>query len=417
VILRSNKKSRATATALVTVDNIRILEPFRQLNDAMLDTIASHTEIIRPKKQSWMPDKADSSIYFLHNGELSFSTESAPPRVLKAKSAAAYFPLPTSKRITASAETLLLKVPARYLMLDQEHMQDDNSEAIQLQEDNVSGEVYLEFYRSLKSGKYDLPSMPDLAIRIGKAIDDPNTMNDDIARLIQMDPALTARVMSVVNSAAFGAAEPIRTLKQAVTRMGRQQVRNLVFSCIIKGLFRTDSPLLKERMERLWAHSCRVAAISFVLAKVTPGLDPNRALLAGLIHDIGGIPILHAARNNPQVADDAVLLDQVIESLKAEIGALTLTQWGFDPEMIDLALHAEQWQRTGTALPDYIDAVLLAQLHAFIGTQSIQEMPPIDQIPAFKKLALGKLTPTHSIGVLEHASKDINEVESLLHHG
>jgi hypothetical protein len=82
-----------------------------------------------------------------------------------------------------------------------------------------------------------------------------------------------------------------------------------------------------------------------------------------------------------------------------------------------VARHADHWHRFGTAIPDYLDVVLLAQLHAFIGQGVRRDLPPIDQIPAFSKLALGKLTPQRSIGVLEHAAADVREIETLLRGG
>lgn len=395
------------------------LAPFRRQHESLLESVADHSKLVAVAAGPWSPERPREYMYFLRKGRLLVEDPQQARHEVSAVSAAAAFPLPTGERwrIEATSPFELTQVPARYLELANAMHSSESGSSIELLEDDASGEIYLDFYQTLKNGKYELPSLPDLAVRIGKSIDDPNTLNSDIARLIQMDPSLAARVMSVVNSAAYRTGDPIRSLQQAVARLGRQQVRNLVFSCIIKGLFRSDSPVLKKRMQALWAHSCRVAAISFVLARVTPGLDPNRAMLAGLIHDIGAVPILQTARKHPDVSHNAALLDQIIDNLKSEIGPLTLIEWNFDEEMIALAREAEHWHRIGSAVPDYLDVVLLAQLHAFIGTPHQKNLPPIDQIPAFGKLALGQLTPRHSIGVLEHASRDIEEVESILRVG
>lgn len=416
MILRASKKSAAPTDQGVSGALIRALAPFAEVHDTILNSVAQHSHKLTPGGGIWKSGQADH-LYFLTHGAARLSAENQTTRKLHAQAAACRFPLPDADlwQIELTKDAELIGIPARYLELDHSQHGEENL-GVELSDDTVSGEVYLQFYQALKEGKYELPSMPDLAVRIGKAIDDPNTLNEDIARLIQMDPSLAARVMSVVNSAAYGAGEKISSLQVAVARLGRQAVRNLVFSCIIKGLYRTDSQVLNKRMQQLWRHSCRVAAISFVLAKVTPGLDPNRALLAGLIHDIGAIPILQTARQHPQAANDLQLINQLIDSLKAEIGALTLHQWHFDLDMIDLARDAEHWHRVGTAIPDYLDVVLIAQLHAFIGTPEAAQMnlPPIDRIPAFYKLALGQLTPRHSLGVIENASKEIDEVERLL---
>lgn len=421
MIFSTSKKTDVRADVrTVTAKDIGTLAPFRQLSDSIINSIAKNTRIVRLEAGVWSPQQdAEDTLYFLSEGELYFSSPGLKASRLRYYEPNTRFPLPKTKGVEISTReaATLLAIPARYLELEhsmhpEEHEHESASRHVHV--DDALGNIYLNFLRTLKNGEYELPSLPDLAVRIGKAIDDPNTNSEDISRLIQLDPALTARIMSVVNSAAYGTTSQIQSVQQAVTRLGRHQVRSLVFSCIIKGLFRTDYPLLKKRMTSLWHHSCHVAAISFILAKYTPGLDPNKAMLAGLVHNIGTLPILHTARDNAAVGEDTELLNRIIDDLKAEIGGLTLKAWNFDPDMVELAEHAEQWHRLGTAIPDYLDVVLIAQLHAFIGKVKPGTYPPIDELPAFQKLALGQLTPRHSIGVLDHATKEIQEVEQLL---
>jgi len=417
VILRRLKKAAAKSSSEITPDEVRKLAPFKEVHQALLESLIGNSRLIRPNMGSWVPENPMTELYFLRRGNMTLREPQMPARKLSHDKLEAAYPIPTDEKwaIEVGADTEILVVPARYLEIDDSSY--NTEKPLELTEDDAGGAIYLQFYEAVKDDSFELPSLPDLAVRIGKTIDDPNTLNEDIARLIQMDPALAARVMGVVNSAAFGAVEPIRTLNQAVARMGRQQVRNLVFSCIIKGLFRTSSPVLKKQMKELWQHSARVAAISFILARVTPGLDPNRALLAGLIHDIGAIPVLQLAQDNPAVSENPELLESLINSLKGEVGALTLSAWHFDAELSALPREAEHWKRVGSAIPDYLDVVLVAQLHSYIGRQTDKNLPLIDQIPAFQKLALGQLTPRHSVGVLENASKEIEEVESMLSMG
>ncbi|BAN68966.1 signal transduction protein [endosymbiont of unidentified scaly snail isolate Monju] len=383
----------------------------------MLRTIAAHSEVIELPAGPWQPRPEPEHCLFLDKGRLQLARPGQPPFYLDADQPAAAFPLPLDDTgWKALIPCRLLRVPTRYLELSR-GASSRTETGIELTEDDAEADLYLECRDELKQGRFELPAMPELAVRIGKALDDPNTVNADIARLIQLDPALNARVMRVVNSAACAGRGRIGSLQQAVARLGRQQVRNLVFSCIIKDLFRTDSPVnLKSRIQALWRHSCRVAAISTILARLTPGLDPERALLAGLVHDIGAIPLLHAARNLPALQKAPGLLDHLIDDLKGEVGQLTLEHWHFDHELARVARHAEDWQRLGTAIPDYLDVVLLAQLHAAVGQGTGSRLPRIDQIPAFRRLALGRLTPRHSIAVLDEAKREIAEIEDLLHH-
>jgi len=410
-MLFGSKKKQASgiSTAAITA-----LAPFRTLDDKVAEHIIKESEIISLKSGRWTPDKDWNGVYFLINGNLQISNATQRHEIA-AKSASAAYPLPINigMEFIAGNNTLVLKLPDRFLKISNEKNIEGDDD-IEVHENRIEDEIYLDFYMTLQKGQCELPSMPDLAVRIGQAIDDPDTLNEDIARLIQMDLSLTARIMSVVNSAAFSGITPIQNLQQAVSQLGRKQIRNLVFSCIIRGLFRTDSPLLKKRFKELWAHSAHVAAIASTLAKHTPGLDPDRALLAGLVHDIGVVPILATAKDYPGLLENPLLLDDAINHLRSEIGAITLNRWKFDDDMINVAMHAEDWNYLGTAIPDYTDIVILAQMHAYIGTPRMADLPKINRVYAYDKLALGGLSPENSISILHDAKKEITEVHQLL---
>ncbi|MCU7798328.1 MAG: histidine kinase, partial [Candidatus Thiodiazotropha sp. (ex Myrtea spinifera)] len=104
----------------------------------------------------------------------------------------------------------------------------------------------------------------------------------------------------------------------------------------------------------------------------------------------------------------------VIENLKAEVGAMVLRKWEFPDYFVQTALHAEDWMEDISHEPDYVDLVVVAQLHAYVGTPMMSSLPRLDLVPAFHKLALGKLTPRHSLGVLENAKERIRELKEML---
>jgi HD-like signal output (HDOD) protein len=274
--------------------------------------------------------------------------------------------------------------------------------------------LYWEFHETIHEGNLDLPSLPDIAFRIAKVINDANTDSRDIARVAQADPNVAARIISVVNSPAYRGTAPIDNLPDAVSRLGRNVTHHLVISFVLCKLFHSRSKILKQRMVKLWQHSGYVAAICHELARVTPGLEPAQALLCGLLHDIGTLAIISTARGKPELAENAELLDQVINNLKAEVGAMVLRKWEFPNYFIQVALHAEDWMEDLTQAPDYVDLVVVAQLHSYVGTSRMQNLPRLDLVPAFHKLVLGKLTPRHSIGLLENAKEQIRELREIL---
>ena len=167
-------------------------------------------------------------------------------------------------------------------------------------------------------------------------------------------------------------------------------------------------------MTAAWQHASYVAAICHELGRVTPGLSSDNALLCGLVHDIGILPIINVARTQPDLVDNPQQLKLVINRLKGEIGALVLREWVFPSGFIQAAVHAEDWMQDINDKPDYVDLVIVAQLHAYIGTKRVHQHPRLDLVPAFHKLALGKLTPRHSLGILENAKQSIRELRTLL---
>jgi len=111
------------------------------------------------------------------------------------------------------------------------------------------------------------------------------------------------------------------------------------------------------------------------------------------------------------------VLDYTIASSRIEMGVLTLKQWGLQDELQDVVNNAENWFRMGSAIPENPDVVILAQLHALIGTRDQSRLPRVDTIPAFFKLAQGELTPHQSLKVLEEAEADVREVRALISAG
>jgi HD-like signal output (HDOD) protein len=290
-----------------------------------------------------------------------------------------------------------------------------SSQSIELRDsDEPADALYWEFYEALKNNTLELPSMPDIAMRIAKVIKAPNSDSEDIAHVVQADPTVAARIISVVNSAAYRGKHPIDSLPEAVTRLGRTATHNLVISFALGKLFNSRSKILRQRMMDLWKHLSYVAPICHELAQVTPGLENDQALLCGLLHDIGALAILGAATAKPELAENPEQLDQIINRLKGEVGAMVLRKWEFPDYFVQAALHAEDWMEDISNEPDYVDLVVVAQLHAYIGTPRMYNLPRLDLVPAFHKLALGKLTPRHSIGIIDNAKDQIKELRELL---
>lgn len=264
-----------------------------------------------------------------------------------------------------------------------------------------------------KAGRLVLPSPPDWLQKVNSAIQGEQRDCTYIARLIQYDPALSARIIQVANSPLYRGASPITDCRNALMRMGLRTARSLIYVFALKQGFQPRSALLRQRMEEVWSHSRRVAAISAVLARRVR-LDGNRALLAGLVHDIGIFPILQAVDSHAEIARDPGRLDHILQRLRGPLGSFVLRQWHFDRELCAIPGEAEQWLRDPGPDTDYADLVVVAHAHSFFGGRMRYNGPPLLELPAFRKLWPGDVDPETSLEVLDTAQMEIDTVMALL---
>lgn len=264
----------------------------------------------------------------------------------------------------------------------------------------------------LKGGRLRLPSLPDLALKIRSAVNDPRRSVADIARLVQFDPALAARLIQIANSPLYRGTRKFDNCHSAITRMGLGAARDLVIAFTLRNLFQARMPLLRERLQQTWQHSCRVAAISSVLARLSPGLDPDRALLAGLVHDIGVLPLLQYIEMLG-IEADAARLDSLTGRLRAPLGGFVLKTWQFEGDLADIPAQAEAWDRASGERIDYADIVQVAHVHSQFG-QGGYAGPPLPELRAFRKLTLSKLGPGGSLELLEQSRQEIQQVMGIL---
>jgi len=264
----------------------------------------------------------------------------------------------------------------------------------------------------IKNKRLDLPTLPDVAIRVGEIVDDPGSTAAQLAKAISIDTALSARLLQAANSPLFRGRNQIDNIKAAITRLGATQVRTLINSIVVEQVFQpkgsaTTSAILKKQ----WLHSMLVAAISYVLAKRFTKLKPDIAMLAGLIHDIGALPVLTYSRNYPELAEDGEMLTSVTYRLHTQIGKLVLEGWNFPPELIAVASEHERYDRISDPSPDYVDIVMVANLHAYITQQHPSGEVDWTEIPAFKALGL---TAEESMAALEEGRAEVQEVINML---
>jgi len=145
-------------------------------------------------------------------------------------------------------------------------------------------------------------SPPRVYMRLCELIHDPSTTADDLARVIAIDPALTGRLLKLVNSSFYGLSVPIDTVSRAITVVGTQQLAHLVLVTEAVSAFSGLTTTLMD-MDRFWRHSVYVGVVARILAQQVRADNPEMYFTAGLLHDIGSLMIYHGV---PDLAQEAL---------------------------------------------------------------------------------------------------------------
>ncbi len=392
--------------------------PFQHLNDQQLIKLANLMQIIKISARNKFIELESNTDkqFFLLDGIVKISDKSATHWLVHARSENAKSPLSRFRPSPYDVESV---TEVKVVVFDLETVFQFSNKAAQVnQSDEIkSHPLYKQLIIDLNENKLNLPSIPDVAIKIRQALADENSDFHQISQIIAADPAITTKIIKTANSALYHSVKKITDCQMAVTRLGTKVTSQLITSFSMKELFKTNNADLKNKMQAIWKHSREIAALSFILAKITPGFNPEHALLAGLLHDIGAIPIISYADQHPEIIHDTFLIDSLINELKGEVGAAILSRWDFPEDIINTAKDAENWLRLPGEKPQYCDIIILAQLHAMVVNNEVssdKDIPKLDEVPAFSKLALGQLTPELSIQVLEQAKEQVQETLNLL---
>jgi putative nucleotidyltransferase with HDIG domain len=253
---------------------------------------------------------------------------------------------------------------------------------------NEEEEFLDQLLEDLENDKLVLPTLPEVALRVRDTLEDDNSSLVDVAKIITSDAALSARMIQVANSPLLRSSRTLETVEAAVARMGSNMIRNLVTSMVMEQMFQATSDVTDKRLRKIWEHSTEVASIAYALASQFTNLQPDQAMLGGLIHDIGALPILTRAEEHPELLADEETLDRIINNVHTAIGAEILRKWNFPAELIAVAEDHEDLNYNSKNGPDYVDVVIVANLQSLINTNHRHTLKDWSKVPAFKKLGL-----------------------------
>ncbi|MDP2902245.1 MAG: HDOD domain-containing protein [Methylovulum sp.] len=395
---------------------LKKLAPIRDFDDEFVNHLTYTTLTYSAESIIFRLGQKTTSVFYLLKGCIELLPDCDNSYTLTDDSTLANLPLNSGKICGATAiaktEVLILSIAGELIQL----WMDKSRESVALDELNIlklpasitESRFFQSFSKAYKDNKLSLPSLPHVAIKLKEAISKDVGINE-AAKIIQVDAPIVAKLIQVANSPLYAPESPLTNCHDAVTRLGLNAARNLVMGISLKQLFHCKDPALMKKMQNLWKQSLHVSCLSFVLADESGVVKPEDALLAGLICDIGEIPVLNFAGQHQEDYGFLEELEPVFPFLTPAAGALVLRNLGFSEELTNLPKNASDWfYESGGDQLSLTDIVILAKLHSYIGTPKAKGLPYINSIPAYTKLKNGKLNPDFSLDVLHKAQQRIN---------
>ncbi len=216
-----------------------------------------------------------------------------------------------------------------------------------------------------------VPSLPAVVCRLQEYLDDPEVNFNQLARVIECDPGLTANVLQLANSAYFGWQGGIGSVRDAISRLGTKRIFQMVLCMSVAPLVRKPIRGYDLDAGQLWEHSVAVAICAEkIAAGRRPTCQPN-AFTAGLLHDVGKVLLGTFVEVDDEPIKELVALDHltfneaermVLGVDHAEVGAHLLERWNLPEEVVTAARWHHEPSRADSSLQGMVDLVHVADV-------------------------------------------------------
>ncbi len=271
----------------------------------------------------------------------------------------------------------------------------------------------------LVRGTVELVSLPEALVRLNVLVEDPRSTVEQIARVIETDSALTARLLRIVNSPFYGLPSRVETVRQAVSLVGMREIRDLAVATAVARVFEGIPPELMD-MERFWRHSLLTGLVARELARHRRDGAAESRFVAGLLHDVGKLLL---ARQIPELARHALaratyeqipLPEAEREALgfdHAEVGGALLEAWRLPEPLV----VAARWHHAPELAPElWREDALVTHVANVMAHQD--EPPPAPPQPLLAEDPWGRLGLDEAAAgeILERAAEGLEAARALL---
>ena len=219
--------------------------------------------------------------------------------------------------------------------------------------DEISFRILEDIARDLSGEQVSFPTFLDITFQVRTALKDPKLTIDRLARLVEAEPLMSTKVVRMANSVAMNPSG------RAIA-----DVRSVSFAVAMEQLLRSKNMASFETLsKRLWEHSMHVAALCRLLARKVGGINPDEAMFAGMVHDIGVFYLLSRAANFPELIENRQDLNQMLVQWHDNIGHALLSAMGQSDELL-AAVQEHETARALAKIKTLSDLVYVANVLA-----------------------------------------------------
>ena len=286
------------------------------------------------------------------------------------------------------------------------------SEDFLLKMENASiREIFTKIIQDFTAGKITPPVMPQVVRDVQSVIKEPNSAADDVATVIERDPAMALRLISIANSPVYRGIQEIHNVREAIPRMGLKETLNIIIAISNKSLYETDRAQFRIMMDKLWVHSLASAYASKLIAEHLKLQDSEKFFLMGLVHDIGKSILLKAFTGVSQIKNiNFDLIQANIQQGHLSIGGVLLRRWGFDDLFIKVVTMHEGAELTAEAEKEILVIHLANMLTRTIGYSLFEDDVDFNELDSAKFL---EIEPPVLSGIGEEVKTIIRDVAHL----
>jgi putative nucleotidyltransferase with HDIG domain len=213
--------------------------------------------------------------------------------------------------------------------------------------------------QSILSRESELASLPEIYIQISDLLDSETAKSAQIGQVVETDPALSLRILKMVNSAFYGFSHKVDSISQAITILGRERLKQILIGSVLSGVFgKMENPVF--HMEDFWRHSVKTAILARYLSLQTDCSQHSDTLFtAGLLHDIGRLIMAKMIPEQTKQILDAVDIEdgdlyhaeeRILGFTHCDVGAGFIKKWGLP----DILASAAQSHHNPQAITEYI---------------------------------------------------------------